>query len=82
MHWVADGIPELMEAPAPKKTSSGWSFNIPIERTIASTDSVWVNFSSTRIVHLNGRQPFPAGLHKVTRRRLSNLAEHLRAWRR
>jgi hypothetical protein len=46
MHWVAEGIPELMEAPAPKKTSNGWSFNIPIERTMASTDSVWVKFSS------------------------------------
>ena len=44
MHWLADGIPELIEAPAPKKTNSGWPFNIPIERTIASTDRVFVKF--------------------------------------
>jgi hypothetical protein len=46
MHWLADGIPELMEAPAPRKTSKGWSRDIPIERTMASIDSVCIKLIS------------------------------------
>ena len=46
MHCVAEGIPELIEAPAPRKTSNGWSRDIPIERTMASIYSTCINWSS------------------------------------